>query len=163
MGIWTPESVKALRLRMGLRQDAFGELIGVSRQAVSEWENGKVEVSDFNGAALDRLELDAVAGSHPPGDILDAAVQVSGQNIRRLAEIRGYAQAVLDQLLDAAKRQQIVVDSLAPWADAESQQLAKQLQKATAAAAALRRAVPPIGAPAEPAAPPAKKTASGGK
>ena len=38
----TPEQVKALRLKAGLSQGAFAELIGLSnRQLISDYENGK--------------------------------------------------------------------------------------------------------------------------
>lgn len=57
-------------------------------------------------------------------DAAVAAIVATGENRARLGVVQGYAQFVLDQLLDIAKRQQIVVDSLRPYAEAEGRVLA---------------------------------------
>lgn len=138
--------------------------MGVSDATISRWLAGK---SRPEGERLEKLVAWAkriVEEQGPPPDALTAALLATGENVKRLAEVRGYAQFVLDQLVDLAGRQRQVVDALAPWAEAEGRQVALQMQKAAAAEAALRRAVPPIDqAGALPVDPPAKKTASGGQ
>lgn len=53
--MWNPETIKALRQRRGESQTAFAQALGVSRPTVSEWENGKGNISVIGAAALDRL------------------------------------------------------------------------------------------------------------
>ncbi len=40
---WNSDSIKALRLQMGLTQSQLAEELGVRQQTVSEWENGMYE------------------------------------------------------------------------------------------------------------------------
>ncbi|MUH00234.1 helix-turn-helix domain-containing protein [Scytonema sp. UIC 10036] len=40
---WNSDSIKALRLKMGLTQSELAEELGVRQQTVSEWENGIYE------------------------------------------------------------------------------------------------------------------------
>ncbi len=40
---WNSETIKALRLQMGLSQKELAEELGVRQQTVSEWENGVYE------------------------------------------------------------------------------------------------------------------------
>lgn len=49
-----------------------------------------------------------------------AAARATASNVRKLAEIRGQARAVLSMLNAVAAEQQKVVDSLEPYADAEA-------------------------------------------
>ena len=49
------EKITELRKRSGLTQEQFGDTIGVSRQAVSKWENGTSEPSTTNLCALAKL------------------------------------------------------------------------------------------------------------
>lgn len=138
--------------------------IGVSEATVSRWSEADRPMRGSSLKALVDWAERVQAEQGPPPDALTAALLATGENVKRLAEVRGYAQFVLDQLVDLAGRQRQVVDALAPWAEAEGRQVALQMQKAAAAEAALRRAVPPIDqAGALPADPPAKKTASGGQ
>jgi len=37
------EAIKNLRAKRGMSQDALAEMVGVSRQAISNWENGKAQ------------------------------------------------------------------------------------------------------------------------
>ena len=47
--------IQAGRKAAGLSQEALGEKLGVSRQAVSKWENGTSEPNTSNLMALARL------------------------------------------------------------------------------------------------------------
>ena len=49
------ESLKAQRLRCKMTQEFVAEALGVSRQAVSKWENGAVDPSTSNLLALAKL------------------------------------------------------------------------------------------------------------
>ena len=126
MPIWSPEAVKALRLQMGLSQEAFGELAGVSRQAVSEWENGKTEVSDLNGASLDRLALGAVAppraaaGDAIPAAIIQHARRQVAETHRDLSRIYGYAESIADLAEQVATKQRGLLTMLSPWVGTET-------------------------------------------
>lgn len=53
--MWTPERIKAFRKARRESQQAFADRLGVARPTISEWENGKVAVSDMGAAALDAL------------------------------------------------------------------------------------------------------------
>ena len=50
-----PESIKNHRLRSGMTQEFVAESLGVSRQAVSKWENGTSSPSTANLLALAKL------------------------------------------------------------------------------------------------------------
>ena len=49
------ERIASLRKEKGLSQEALGELVGVTRQAVSKWENGTSDPSTSNLCALAKL------------------------------------------------------------------------------------------------------------
>lgn len=49
------EAIKANRLRCQMTQEFVAETIGVSRQAVSKWENGAADPSTSNLIALAKL------------------------------------------------------------------------------------------------------------
>jgi DNA-binding LacI/PurR family transcriptional regulator len=66
------------------------------------------------------------------GDVIAVALRETAANIKRLGQIQGYAQAVLEQLEDAAKRQRAVVQMLSPHVDREAAHLALRLQQAHA-------------------------------
>ena len=59
------ERVKAVRMGAGLTQEQFASRIGVTRQAVSNWENGRnlpdievvIALSQTFGVSLDELIL----------------------------------------------------------------------------------------------------------
>lgn len=55
------ESLKENRLRCNMTQEFVAETLGVSRQAVSKWENGTSEPNTTNLIALSRLyKIEAV-------------------------------------------------------------------------------------------------------
>lgn len=97
------------------------EAIGVSPATITRWKDGNRPRG--KGVAKLLAWAEALPPAQTP-DVLTAAILATGENVERLAAIRGYAQAVLDQLLDTAKRQKVVVDSLAPWSAAEGRQMA---------------------------------------
>ena len=49
------ERIASLRKEKGLSQEALGGLVGVTRQAVSKWENGTSDPSTSNLCALAKL------------------------------------------------------------------------------------------------------------
>ena len=49
------QRIQALRKEKGLSQEALGEALGVSRQAVSKWEQGRAAPSTANLLALAKL------------------------------------------------------------------------------------------------------------
>lgn len=53
--MWTPDRIKAFRKSRRESQQAFADRLGVARPTISEWETGKVAVSDMGTAALDAL------------------------------------------------------------------------------------------------------------
>lgn len=57
----TPESIRALRLRLGLTQEAFAARIGTTQATVNRWEHGTRRP---NGPAS--LALMALLTAHPP-------------------------------------------------------------------------------------------------
>ena len=50
-----PETLKSHRTRSGMTQEFVAESLGVSRQAVSKWENGTSDPSTSNLLALAKL------------------------------------------------------------------------------------------------------------
>ena len=69
------EELKAQRLRCKMTQEFVADALGVSRQAVSKWENGAVDPSTSNLLALAKLYgisaeelLQSVAHSKDGGD-----------------------------------------------------------------------------------------------
>ena len=49
------EKIAKLRKQAGLSQEAFAERLGISRQAVSKWENGTAQPTNENLAQIARL------------------------------------------------------------------------------------------------------------
>ena len=49
------EKIAKLRKQAGLSQEAFSEKLGISRQAVSKWENGTAQPTNENLAQIARL------------------------------------------------------------------------------------------------------------
>lgn len=145
-------------------QNRIAAALGVSNGTVSKWKNTS---SRPDGAVRERVfefAEETLRNRPPTPDAVTAAILATGENVKRLAEIRGYAQFVLDQLHDLAKRQQVVVDSLEPWAGAEGRQLAlNDEKKARELEEATRRAAADAAAQAaQQSAPRAKKKASEG-
>lgn len=51
----TPAEVRALRVRMGLSQEAFAKRLGVSVNTVTRWERGVMRPKGLSLVALKRL------------------------------------------------------------------------------------------------------------
>ena len=49
------QKLVTLRKQAGLSQEAFSEKLGISRQAVSKWENGTAQPTNENLAQIARL------------------------------------------------------------------------------------------------------------
>ena len=57
------QAIRRLRLERGLRQEELGNLLGVSKQSVSNWENENImpsvelllRIADYFGVSLDYL------------------------------------------------------------------------------------------------------------
>lgn len=71
------ERIQSLRKEKGLSQEALGEALGVSRQAVSQWENGQsvpemeklVAMKGLFGCSLDQLVLDEAPADPAPAQV----------------------------------------------------------------------------------------------
>lgn len=96
--------IRTARERQGLNQTDFGDQLGVVKQAVSHWENGRnecgvsqflriVRVSKMNPAELDDwpADINVLNGGHPmtgwplSADVL-AALQSASPEVKSLAE-----------------------------------------------------------------------------
>lgn len=109
-------------------QRRLAKRLGISEATLSRWLSDKTTPE---GETLEHLIAWAEQIPEPtPDEIMTAAVIATGDNLARLAEIRGYAQQVLTQLRQIAENQQQVVDSLDPWAKAEGRQIAVRMQQA---------------------------------
>lgn len=97
------------------------DAIGVSPATITRWKDGN------RPRGVGVAKLLAWAEALPPAqspDVLAAAIERTGENLVRLAEIRGYAMSVLAMLRAVTDEQARVVESLEPWARAEGQALA---------------------------------------
>lgn len=52
---WTPDKIKQLRARLGLTQTEFGVRIGVTQNAVAQYETGKRRPGGSTVVLLDQL------------------------------------------------------------------------------------------------------------
>ena len=55
MTTWTPAEIKDLRVKMGLSQPEFAQLVGASVTTVSRWENGHQSPSRITRKLLDTI------------------------------------------------------------------------------------------------------------
>ena len=101
-------------------QNRVADRIGVQRSALSRWKQGESPQGEL------REKLLAWAESLPSRPAMPAeeesialAMERTGANLVRLAEIRGYARSVLSMMRAVAEEQQRVVDALEPYAAAE--------------------------------------------
>ena len=101
-------------------QNRVADRMGVQRSALSRWKQGESPQGEL------REKLLAWAESLPPRPAMPAeeesialAMERTGANLVRLAEIRGYARSVLSMMRAVAEEQQRVVDALEPYAAAE--------------------------------------------
>jgi transcriptional regulator with XRE-family HTH domain len=134
--------------------------LGVSKSTITRWRQGTTPREEHREAVLAFAET-IVSRQLAPPELIAAALAETSANIKRLAQIQGYAQAVYDALLDAAKRQAAVVQMLEPHVDAEARHYAIRAQQAltddpeTAALRAdldeiARTTTPPADTPAAP-------------
>ena len=73
------DRIQYLRKAKGISQEELAEKVGVSRQAVSKWENGKAipgidiltELSGLYDMSLDQLIRDEAVEQDPAGDTAD--------------------------------------------------------------------------------------------
>ena len=86
------QRLRNIRTERGLSQEALAELVNVSRQTVSKWENGAAYPSGDNLAALSRvfdLPMDALVNDNwaPPQEpdpvVVEVPVEVSAPAPRR--------------------------------------------------------------------------------
>lgn len=62
---WTPETIRALRAKLGLSQAAFGKLCGTSQTIVSQWERGVSRVKPAFYKTLNGLVKPEKRTAHP--------------------------------------------------------------------------------------------------
>lgn len=67
-GGW-PQQIKVLREQLGLNQQSFSELLGLSTRSVSQWERGKAVPRGLSVVKLHILR-DAL-GHHPRHTVID--------------------------------------------------------------------------------------------
>jgi hypothetical protein len=106
------------------------EKINVPRSALTRWKQGGVPLGEA------REKLLAWAESLPPRPAMPAedetialAMEQTGANLVRLAEIRGYARSVLSMMRAVTDEQQRVVDALEPYAAAEGRVMVGRVTK----------------------------------
>lgn len=65
MGVLLPTEIKALRLRLGLTQQEFSDLLGIGDRTCSRWENGRERPSQ----SLNKLLIALAEGRLNLGDL----------------------------------------------------------------------------------------------
>src|SRR5262245_53670345 len=73
------ERVKGIRRQMGVNQQVFGALIGVSVRSVSDWERGRAVPNDLRAVILELLSR--VVAVHPRAALLEALRQVGPESV----------------------------------------------------------------------------------
>lgn len=98
------QRIAALRKEKGLSQEGLGELVGVSRQAVSKWEADKTVPDVNNCIAMSRVFGISLAGllevEEPLGD--DGAERTGGEQLSE--EQLAMVEAVVTRYLEKRKR-----------------------------------------------------------
>ena len=56
---WTPDKIRALRTKLGLKQQEFAELLGVHIVTISRWEQGHYTPTPLADEKLDQLAAKA--------------------------------------------------------------------------------------------------------
>lgn len=51
----TPAQMKSVRSRLGMSQAQFAKALGVERNTVARWENGRRKISKLASAAIEHL------------------------------------------------------------------------------------------------------------
>jgi hypothetical protein len=109
-------------------QSRVAEKIAVPRSALTRWKQGGVPIGDAREKLLAWAEsLPARPVAPSPEDAVSVAIERTGENLVRLAEIRGYARSVLAMLRAVTDEQQRVVDSLEPYVSAEGRTMASRM------------------------------------
>lgn len=160
------DGFKALELaRAALKrmtQSELAEEVGVSGATISRWLDAKSPPSKGLSKLVAWAERNGVVYQIPNNapatvreyDSVIATVIATGENRARLGMVQGYAQFVLDQLVELARKQQAVVDGIKPFADAEGQALAANVspEQIPELLASIRRyqSQTPDAAPADP-------------
>lgn len=99
--------------------------IGVTPATITAWKSGNAPTGKTRQRLLEWAErLESAAADL---DAATKALEATGRNVAKLAEIRGYAAAVLSMLRSVTAEQEKVVDSLAPYVEAEGRFLAAQV------------------------------------
>lgn len=95
------EKIVKLRKQAGLSQEAFSEKLGISRQAVSKWENGTAQPTSENLAQIARLFDVTISSLLDDEDInMGTALQnttsdaESAENISKTKEIKTHTNAL---------------------------------------------------------------------
>lgn len=95
------EKIVKLRRQAGLSQEAFSEKLGISRQAVSKWENGSAQPTNENLAQIARLFDVTISSLLDDEDInMGSAAQYSTsnedivENIAETKEIKTHTKAL---------------------------------------------------------------------
>ena len=102
---------------LGSSQGRIAKEIGVDGSALSRWLREKSEPTGAQRELLIEWATRRQDARHTsPPDARADAEQRTAQTVVRLASIYGFAEAVLRMLQAAAKEQQNVLDTLAPWA-----------------------------------------------
>ena len=105
-------------------QNRVAAALSVSNGTLSKWKKGVRPEGNVMRRVLEFAEGVAAPAATQSPDVLAAAIERTGENLVRLAEIRGYAMSVLAMLRAVTDEQARVVESLEPWARAEGQALA---------------------------------------
>lgn len=101
-------------------QARVARLIGVPRDALTRWKSGGSPTGKSKEKLLAWAESLASRPAMPAEEeSIALAMERTGANLVRLAEIRGYARSVLSMMRAVAEEQQRVVDALEPYAAAE--------------------------------------------
>lgn len=69
-GLTTPDAVRFLRKALGMTGQELADLLGVRKETVSRWENGKREIDRATFALLRQLVGERRAREKPMGDFL---------------------------------------------------------------------------------------------
>ncbi len=116
-----------------MTQSELATEVGVSEATISRWlsaksppQKGLSKLIAWADRAAFRYQppTSATSQSVREFDSVVATVIATGENRARLGVVQGYAQFVLDQLIELARKQQAVVDGIRPFAEAEGQALA---------------------------------------
>lgn len=101
-------------------QNRVADRIGVQRSALSRWKQGESPQGELREKLLAWAEsLPSRPAMPAEEETIALAMERTGANLVRLAEIRGYARSVLSMMRAVAEEQQRVVDALEPYAAAE--------------------------------------------